>query len=117
MISLPLTFGAGATRRTCMLKFLVVDVPSAYNVIGRPTLNAFQAVISTYYMKIKFPMPGGVREVQGDPLQSRKCYIEFVRKGQKRTSDEVPKGAPFSKRGKDLEPEEVSEGTGAPSKV
>ncbi|KAL0319636.1 UNVERIFIED_CONTAM: hypothetical protein Sradi_5225100 [Sesamum radiatum] len=28
MISLPLTMGAGATRKTCMLKFLVVDVPS-----------------------------------------------------------------------------------------
>ncbi|KAL0416458.1 UNVERIFIED_CONTAM: hypothetical protein Slati_3477700 [Sesamum latifolium] len=64
MISLPLTLGAGVARRTCMLKFLGVDVPSAYNVIlGRPTLNAFQAVISTYHMKIKFPTPGGVGEV------------------------------------------------------
>ncbi|KAL0394802.1 UNVERIFIED_CONTAM: hypothetical protein Slati_4446400 [Sesamum latifolium] len=60
--------GAGVTRKTCMLKFLVVDVPSAYNVIlGRLTVNAFQAVISTYHMKIKFPTPGGVGEVQGDP--------------------------------------------------
>ncbi|KAL0294801.1 UNVERIFIED_CONTAM: hypothetical protein Sradi_6867000 [Sesamum radiatum] len=42
MISLPLTLEAGNTRKTCMLKFLEVDVPSAYNVIlGRPTLNAF----------------------------------------------------------------------------
>ncbi|KAL0437800.1 UNVERIFIED_CONTAM: hypothetical protein Sradi_0487900 [Sesamum radiatum] len=40
MISLPLTMGAGTTRKTCMLKFLIVDVPSAYNVIlGRPTLT------------------------------------------------------------------------------
>ncbi|KAL0434720.1 UNVERIFIED_CONTAM: hypothetical protein Sradi_0179900 [Sesamum radiatum] len=29
MISLPLTMGAGTTRKTCILKFLVVDVPSA----------------------------------------------------------------------------------------
>ncbi|KAL0406476.1 UNVERIFIED_CONTAM: hypothetical protein Slati_3961500 [Sesamum latifolium] len=28
MISLPLTLGAGNARKTCMLKFLVVDVPS-----------------------------------------------------------------------------------------
>ncbi|KAL0401849.1 UNVERIFIED_CONTAM: hypothetical protein Slati_4214800 [Sesamum latifolium] len=43
MVSLPLTLGTGVAHRTCMLKFLVVDVPSAYNVIlaGRPTLNAF----------------------------------------------------------------------------
>ncbi|KAL0456119.1 UNVERIFIED_CONTAM: hypothetical protein Slati_0951100 [Sesamum latifolium] len=70
---------AGVARRTFMLKFLMVDVPSAYNVIlGRPTLNAFQAVISTYQTKIKFPTPSGVGKVQGDPLQSRKCYVEAV---------------------------------------
>ncbi|KAL0451565.1 UNVERIFIED_CONTAM: hypothetical protein Slati_1134600 [Sesamum latifolium] len=40
MISLPLTLGARTTQKTCVLKFLVVDVPSAYNVIlGRPTLT------------------------------------------------------------------------------
>ncbi|KAL0416785.1 UNVERIFIED_CONTAM: hypothetical protein Slati_3510400 [Sesamum latifolium] len=42
LISLPLTLGTGHTRRTFILKFLVVDVSSAYKVIlGRPTLNAF----------------------------------------------------------------------------
>ncbi|KAL0412161.1 UNVERIFIED_CONTAM: hypothetical protein Slati_3805800 [Sesamum latifolium] len=41
MIPFPLTLGTGVTQRTCMLKFLVVDVLSAYNVIlGRPTFNA-----------------------------------------------------------------------------
>ncbi|KAL0416411.1 UNVERIFIED_CONTAM: hypothetical protein Slati_3473000 [Sesamum latifolium] len=69
LISLPLMLGAGPAQRTCVLKFLVVDVPSAYNVIlGRPTLNMFQAVISMYHIKIKFPTPGGVGEVKGDPL-------------------------------------------------
>ncbi|KAL0394375.1 UNVERIFIED_CONTAM: hypothetical protein Slati_4403700 [Sesamum latifolium] len=63
MVSLLLTMGRGTTRKTCLLKFLVVDVPSAYNVIlGRPTLNTFQAVISTYHMKIKFLTPGGVEK-------------------------------------------------------
>ncbi|KAL0411720.1 UNVERIFIED_CONTAM: Pro-Pol polyprotein [Sesamum latifolium] len=33
MVSLPLTMGRGTARKTCLLKFLVVDVPSAYNVI------------------------------------------------------------------------------------
>ncbi|KAL0413206.1 UNVERIFIED_CONTAM: hypothetical protein Sradi_1522300 [Sesamum radiatum] len=101
MVSLPLTMGRGTTRKTCLLKFLVVDVPSAYNVIlDRPTLNAFQAVISTYHMKIKFPTPGGVGEVQGDPLQSKKCYVEAVRKGQKRNVDDAPDQVPPSKKEK-----------------
>ncbi|KAL0420615.1 UNVERIFIED_CONTAM: hypothetical protein Slati_3084400 [Sesamum latifolium] len=42
LISLPLTLGTCPAQRTCVLKFLVVDVPSAYNVIlGRPTLSMF----------------------------------------------------------------------------
>ncbi|KAL0445763.1 UNVERIFIED_CONTAM: hypothetical protein Slati_1704200 [Sesamum latifolium] len=108
MILLPLILGTGHTRRTCMLKFLVVDLPSAYNaILGRPTLNAFHALIFMYHMKIKFSMPGGFGEVQGDPLQSRKCYIEAVRKGQKRSSNEAPKEAPFCKWGKDANKRET----------
>ncbi|KAL0449261.1 UNVERIFIED_CONTAM: hypothetical protein Slati_1482500 [Sesamum latifolium] len=85
IISLPLTLGETPLRRTCLLKFLVVDIPLAYNVIlGRPTLNAFRAVISTYHMKIKFPVDGGVGEVQANPLQARKCYTETIKKGKER---------------------------------
>ncbi|KAL0352561.1 UNVERIFIED_CONTAM: hypothetical protein Scaly_1644800 [Sesamum calycinum] len=48
MVSLRLTLGTTPLWKTCLLKFLVVDIPSAYNVIlGRPTLNAFRAIIST----------------------------------------------------------------------
>ncbi|KAL0285278.1 UNVERIFIED_CONTAM: hypothetical protein Scaly_2824000 [Sesamum calycinum] len=88
MISLPLTLGTVSTRRTCLLKFLVVDTPSAYNaILGRPTLNTFQAIMSTYHMKIKFHTIGGVGEVQGDPLQSRKCYVEVVHKWKNRNKE------------------------------
>ncbi|KAL0412078.1 UNVERIFIED_CONTAM: hypothetical protein Slati_3797500 [Sesamum latifolium] len=117
MVSLPLTMGRGTTRKTCLLKFLVVDVPSANNVIlGRPTLNIFQAVVSAYHMKIKFPTPGGVGEVQGDPLQSRKCYVEAVRKGQKRNMDDALDQVAPSKKEKTPEGEN-SEETETPAKV
>ncbi|KAL0405403.1 UNVERIFIED_CONTAM: hypothetical protein Slati_3854200 [Sesamum latifolium] len=72
-------------------------------ILGRPTLNAFQAIIFTYHVKIKFPAPRGVGEVQGDLLQSRKCYVEAVQGAQ---------GALPNERGKDVETEEEPEGGG-----
>ncbi|KAL0288103.1 UNVERIFIED_CONTAM: Retrovirus-related Pol polyprotein from transposon [Sesamum radiatum] len=42
MVSLPLTMGRGTTRKTCLLKFLVVDVPSAYNVILEDYVEAIR---------------------------------------------------------------------------
>ncbi|KAL0446596.1 UNVERIFIED_CONTAM: hypothetical protein Slati_1787500 [Sesamum latifolium] len=55
----------------------------------------FQAVISTYHMKkIKFPTPGGIGEVRGDPLQSRRCYVDAVRRGEKRGGDDTQHMAP-----------------------
>ncbi|KAL0409436.1 UNVERIFIED_CONTAM: Retrovirus-related Pol polyprotein from transposon, partial [Sesamum radiatum] len=90
MVSLSLTVGRGTTRKTCLLRFLVVDVPSAYNVI--------------------------LGEVQGDPLQSRRFYVEAIRKGQKRSVDETPDQIPPSKRGKTPEVENPGEAEG-PAKV
>ncbi|KAL0400110.1 UNVERIFIED_CONTAM: hypothetical protein Sradi_2354300 [Sesamum radiatum] len=86
MVSLPLTMGRGTTRKTCLLKFLVVDVPSTYNVIL-----------------------GGVGEVQGDPLQSRRCYVKVVPKGQKWNVDDAPDQIPPSKKGKTPEGENSEE--------
>ncbi|KAK4406630.1 hypothetical protein Sango_0669500 [Sesamum angolense] len=104
-ISLPLTLGTTHLRETCLLKFLVVDILSAYNVIlGRPTLNAFRAIISTYHMKIKFPVIRGVSEAQADALQARKCYVEAIKRGKKRRTEEPPEIEDSNKRGKDPVP-------------
>ncbi|KAL0433671.1 UNVERIFIED_CONTAM: hypothetical protein Slati_2701400 [Sesamum latifolium] len=63
---------------------------------------------SNFYLshEDQIPHPGGVEEVQGDLLQSRKCYVEAVRKGQKRNMDEDHQEVPSSKKGK----ETVAEG-------
>ena len=43
-----------------MVGFLVVEHPSVYNVIlGRPALNLFQVITSTYHLMIKFPIETG----------------------------------------------------------
>lgn len=64
-----------------MVNFLTVDVPSAYNVImGRPSLNLFQVVVSKYHMKLKFPMGDEVGDLAGDQVCSRKCYVETVKR-------------------------------------
>ncbi|KAL0378415.1 UNVERIFIED_CONTAM: hypothetical protein Sradi_3147000 [Sesamum radiatum] len=105
MILLPLTLGTFPLRKTCLLKFLVVDILSTYNVIlGRLTLNAFRAIISTYHMKIKFRMVGGVGEAQTNLLQTRKCYVEAIKKGKKRVQEEASSEGNPSKQGKNPMP-------------
>ncbi|XP_010270816.1 PREDICTED: uncharacterized protein LOC104607022 [Nelumbo nucifera] len=56
--------------------FLVVATPSPYNaIVGRPITHALRAVVSNYYLTIKFPMDYGVGVVRSDQLESRKCYV------------------------------------------
>ncbi|KAL0395407.1 UNVERIFIED_CONTAM: hypothetical protein Slati_4506900 [Sesamum latifolium] len=100
-----LTLGTSPLRKTCLLKFLMVDIPPAYNVIlGRLTLNAFRAIISTYHIKIKFPVAGAVGEAQADILQARKCYVEAIKRGKKRVLEEASSEENSNKRGKDPVP-------------
>ncbi|CAA0840194.1 Unknown protein, partial [Striga hermonthica] len=56
-VSLPVALGAGELRKVRKVRFVVVGAESSYNIIMRQTsLNAFQAVVSTYHMMIKYPM-------------------------------------------------------------
>ncbi|KAL0440334.1 UNVERIFIED_CONTAM: hypothetical protein Slati_2516400 [Sesamum latifolium] len=60
-ITLPISIGTAPHRATRMLKFLVGDTQSFYNVImGCPSLKSFRAVASTYHMKLKFPTYRGI---------------------------------------------------------
>ncbi|XP_064987285.1 uncharacterized protein LOC135626026 [Musa acuminata AAA Group] len=76
---LPITLGEEPRMKTVMTTFMVVDLPSAYNVIlDRPTLNRIQAVVSTYHRTIKFQTSVGIGEAWSDPRESRRCYLIAV---------------------------------------
>ena len=61
------------------ITFLVVNCLSAYNVIlGRPTLNSWKAITSTYHLMIKFPINYEVRELRWNQVAAHECYIVMM---------------------------------------
>uniref|UniRef100_A0A2N9IF11 Integrase catalytic domain-containing protein n=1 Tax=Fagus sylvatica TaxID=28930 RepID=A0A2N9IF11_FAGSY len=76
IITLQLVAGTYPKQVTKKVDFLVVDCPSAYNVIiGRPTLNRLRAVTSTYHLLVRFPTENGIGEMRGDQAMARECYL------------------------------------------
>ena len=74
-IQLVLTLGEPPCQATTTARFLIVDAPSAYNMLlGRPSLNAIKANPSAYHLMIKFPTANGVGMVRGDQRVARECY-------------------------------------------
>lgn len=48
------TFGSGDNAKTVMVRYIVVNSPSSYNIIiGRGSLNALNAVVSTSHLAMK----------------------------------------------------------------
>ena len=74
-IQLVLTLGDPSCQATTTVRFLIVDAPSAYNMLlGRPSLNAIRVIPSAYHMVIKFPTANGVGMVRGNQHMAREYY-------------------------------------------
>ncbi|XP_068492070.1 uncharacterized protein [Phaseolus vulgaris] len=67
------TFTDGTASRTESIRYLVVNVNSAYNILlGRPSLNRLRAVASTRHMKMKLPdLSGKVIMIKSDQEEAR----------------------------------------------
>ncbi|KAM2091885.1 hypothetical protein PS2_030060 [Malus domestica] len=79
-IHLPFTIGTGSYTATITTNFLVVDWPTAYNVIlGRTGINDLKAMVSTHMLLMKFPTPYGNGYIRGDQLSVRSCYNTSVK--------------------------------------
>ncbi|KAL5549353.1 hypothetical protein UlMin_004584 [Ulmus minor] len=75
VLNLPVKLGTHPCQHIQSVDFVVVDCPSSYNaIIGRPTLNAIQAVTSTYHLLVKFPTVGGIGILKGNQQASRNIY-------------------------------------------
>ena len=75
-LELRTTFTDGVASRTENIRYLVVNAPSAYNILlRRPALNRLRAVVSTRHMKMKLPNLGGtVITIKSYQKEAKRCY-------------------------------------------
>ena len=59
-VQLVLTLGESPCQTIMTIRFLIVEAPSSYMLLGRLSLNVIRAIPSAYHMVFKFPMENGV---------------------------------------------------------
>lgn len=61
-VKLPPTLGSNQRRVTEITSFQVIRASMAYNtILGRPLLNKIKAIMSTFYLAMKFATSNGIR--------------------------------------------------------
>ena len=60
IVTLTVIAGTYPAQVTKEIDYLIVNCLSTYNIIlGRPALNRLRVAMSTYYLKVKFPIAHG----------------------------------------------------------
>jgi hypothetical protein len=78
-IKLPLSFGVAPNARSEQVTFDIVDMVYPYNAImGRGSINKFEAAIHGLYLCMKIPGPQGVITVYGNQQTARNIERDFV---------------------------------------
>ncbi|XP_020412773.1 uncharacterized protein LOC109947254 [Prunus persica] len=89
-VKLPITFGTAPRKTTVYDQFLIVDCPTAYNVIvGRTALTMVKAHLSPHMLLMKFPTPYGTGAVRGNQLSARTCYATTLKSTTVQVPDET----------------------------
>ncbi|XP_034197315.1 uncharacterized protein LOC117612781 [Prunus dulcis] len=89
-VKLPITFGTAPRKMTTYDQFLIVDCPTAYNVIvGRTALMRVKAHLSPHMLLMKFPTPNGTGAVRGNQLSARTCYATALKATSFKLPDET----------------------------
>jgi hypothetical protein len=71
---MPVTFGYVHNTRTEQVVFDIVDMEYPYNaIIGRGTLNAFEAILHLAYLCMKIPLEQGPITIHGSQEAARKA--------------------------------------------
>ncbi|XP_057739852.1 uncharacterized protein LOC130956943 [Arachis stenosperma] len=85
------TLGEQPLTKTQDIQYLVVDCFSPYNLIlGRPFLNRFAAIVSTFHLCIKFPVQDNIiATVHGDLYEARQCYNSSLKPIKRSTQARV----------------------------
>ncbi|XP_020208423.1 uncharacterized protein LOC109793373 [Cajanus cajan] len=80
-VELLTSFGTAQTSRRVLVKYLLVDAATSYNIlIGRPTLNQLGAVVSTPHLTMKFPgTDGRIIAVKANQQITRQCYAQSLK--------------------------------------
>jgi hypothetical protein len=78
-IELPLSFGVAPNARSEQVTFDIVNMVYPYNAImGRGSINKFEAAIHGLYLCMKIPGPQGVITVYGNQQTTRNIERDFV---------------------------------------
>jgi hypothetical protein len=78
-IELPLSFGVAPNARSEQVTFDIVDMVYPYNAImGRGSINKFEAAIHGLYLCMKIPGPQGVITVYGNQQTARNIERDFI---------------------------------------
>jgi hypothetical protein len=78
-ITMPITFGYVHNTRTEPVVFDIVDMDYSYNaIIGRGTLNSFEAILHLAYLCMKIPSNQGPIDVHGSQEAARRAEWNWI---------------------------------------